>query len=595
MTALVVSMQHHHLSGPSFEEYHSELEDNAETRESDDANAVSSPISQNVEETENVWSSLEERENNQARNDEGVNVSTQEPADCVVVKQVDKFDNEDDDSLPLMDDVHAKYELSPKDKQEDIPLPSTEPTDTEEDSPALPFGGLNNLGNTCYLNSALQMVASLDKFAEQIQKHIPTMDSDTTGKKDETLREALLAVLERLGHGETFSPISFKSIVDERSPLFIGYRQQDAHEFLTTLLDLLDEDYKKIPPSEEDEEMIDSEADSRDEEMNDATASAVKKQRLDQSQETTLLHVDFPSLPSSQSFKELEFDDIENLLHGDGTVSSVSMNRIGKKEGPKCKLVGGRMHTLETTLTRWDDAKDVAEPSNKGTTMTEGGSGPSIEQQMTPFSPVNDYFNTEVRVCLTCDSCKYRRSHTETYLHLSLEIGPAIGSIEEGLRSFFKAEKRDVKCEKCFSETATQTTEITKLPRALLFHLKRFIVDVSPDYTSISYRKNQTLVSFEPYLELDEHSGALGEVVAMDELLLPQNSRYAIRSVVNHIGSSASCGHYTADAVRIDSNEQSEWIRFNDSYVTKISPLEAVNNAASTAYMVLYELESLKG
>jgi ubiquitin C-terminal hydrolase len=180
------------------------------------------------------------------------------------------------------------------------------------------------------------------------------------------------------------------------------------------------------------------------------------------------------------------------------------------------------------------------------------------------------------------------------------------------LRAFFKPEKREIKCEKCFCETALQTTDITKLPRALLFHLKRFIVDISPDYTSISYRKDQSSVAFEPHLELDEHSGALGEVVAVDEMVLPRNSRYGIRSVVNHIGSSASCGHYTADAWRTcqsqeekeDNNDDDdddddkpngrEWLRFNDSYVSKISQTEAVDNAASTAYMVLYELEPME-
>merc|ERR1719310_2411743 len=80
---------------------------------------------------------------------------------------------------------------------------------------------------------------------------------------------------------------------------------------------------------------------------------------------------------------------------------------------------------------------------------------------------------------------------------------PSSSSIEEGLRKFFAPEKRDVKCEKCFHTSALQTSEITQLPKNMLFHLKRFIVDVSPDYSSISYRKDQSPVIFGERMELD--------------------------------------------------------------------------------------------
>jgi len=98
-----------------------------------------------------------------------------------------------------------------------------------------------------------------------------------------------------------------------------------------------------------------------------------------------------------------------------------------------------------------------------------------------------------------------------------------------------------------------------------------------------------------------------------------KGAAYEIRSVVNHIGSSASCGHYTADAKRRNLPSKSsrneiggetsgsdsghafdgdrdgiigdrEWIRFNDEYVSKISSEDAVENASQTAYMIMYEL-----
>jgi hypothetical protein len=212
---------------------------------------------------------------------------------------------------------------------------------------------------------------------------------------------------------------------------------------LTTLLDLVDEDYKKTKVKEEeetqahdeetqaqdDEEMNDASSTATSHQMDDAAASPVKKQRLDQDHpaETPLPEADIPSLPSSQSFIDLQFADIENLLHGDDAAAAVSTsNRTSssaaeKEEGPKCKLVGGRMNTSGVALTKWgDEDNNVAASSDSVKAMAEDENCLAKEEDA-PFSPVNDNFTTQVRVCLTCDFCKYRRSHTETYLHLSID------------------------------------------------------------------------------------------------------------------------------------------------------------------------------
>ena len=449
------------------------------------------------------------------------------------------------------------------------------------------FGGLNNLGNTCYLNSALQMVASLDDFLKQIKQFAPLEDSK--------FREALVNVWEKLDKGETIRPDDFKSQVDDRSSLFIGYRQQDSHEFLTALLDLLDEDYKKKDEEqqqEEDQNMQDAAgqgASSQEEEPVEAPqheddsmeCSPVKKQRVE---EDTDMKSNFKR---THSFKDLEFSDIESLLHGEKVLTK--QTKVQKQQEPNCKLVGGRMSTSGVSLTPFESG-DAEESSASWKISQEGNEDSVPPVPAKTNSPIDSYFTTEVRVCLTCDSCKYRRSHTETYLHLSLEIGQNCSSLEDGLRKFFAPEKRDIKCEKCFCVTAEQTTEITRLPRAMLFHLKRFIVDVSPDWTSISYRKDQSPVSYEEELFLDDH-GVLNEFLAADVSLPRQGGKkYGIRSVVNHIGSSASCGHYTADAKRLYKGQR-EWSRFNDSMVSKISSTDAVENAARTAYMIMYEIE----
>merc|ERR1711971_1392819 len=133
---------------------------------------------------------------------------------------------------------------------------------------------------------------------------------------------------------------------------------------------------------------------------------------------------------------------------------------------------------------------------------------------------------------------------------------------------------------------------------ALLLHFKRFIVDISPDYMSITYRKNQSSVALEKSLALCDDFGVLSEFLSADVSLPRLNDQscdtddlvYSLRSTVNHIGSSAGCGHYTADANRMNSSNQRDWIRFNDSLVSNISEKEAMEDCSRTVYMAVYEL-----
>ena len=478
-------------------------------------------------------------------------------------------------------DIITKLETDEQSTASSSTIPSLNDLDVEMDQmynqdadSTSKYGGLHNMGNTCYLNSALQMLASLDNFRSLLNE----CNLKTTESK---LRDLLLNVLERLERGETLRPTALKREIDEKTPLFIGYRQQDSHEFLTTLLDLIDEEYKK----EENDKM---EEDSRDETTshNEKQTSILaqheesghKRQRLD---EETL------SLPTAQSFKDLKFDDIEYLLHGNRCLPSTPPETVERHE-PKYKLVGGRMDTSGVSLTAWNDDQCVADEQKLMCKSSNDGDGSDDSTNNTERNPVDSTFTTEVRVCLTCDSCKYQRSHNETYTHLSLDIGQNCSSIDDGLRKFFETEQREIKCEKCFCETATQTIEITRLPSAILLHLKRFIVDVSPDYSTISYRKDQSPVLFEEELNFGEND-VLGDYLAND-ISLPDGDCYSIRSIVNHIGSSAGCGHYSTDSKRHYDSER-EWTRFNDEYVSKITSEEATQKSSQTAYMIMYEIQ----
>jgi ubiquitin C-terminal hydrolase len=169
-------------------------------------------------------------------------------------------------------------------------------------------------------------------------------------------------------------------------------------------------------------------------------------------------------------------------------------------------------------------------------------------------------------------------------------------SVDDVVRKFFAKERREIKCEKCFAESATQSTEILQLPKLLLLHFKRFVVKVSADYSDISFEKNSSSIAFAPVISIEDD---LEDYMANDCLPTQQDcDRYHIRSVINHHGSSVNFGHYTADALRItpvehdaDGRTKREWYRFNDDLVTKISESQAIQESSRSAYLVLYELE----
>jgi len=483
-------------------------------------------------------------------------------------------------------------------------------------------GGLNNLGNTCYMNSALQMLASLDNYVDRIRDFkVPEIYEKQI---DTTLRDAFLDVIGALAKGETVRPERLKEAMDNRSTLFVGYDQEDAHEFLSTLLDLLDEDYQKIEKMRKEDVIEEKEEENEEEEEKQETDNEMETEVLDdqdmccesdskkarkRSINTFLESEENASIVRCHSFSQLRVEEIEELVHGPQLMKLKPKLEPLIPVEPKYKLAGGRMSVSEAALTPYREIDvSMGETATFTNTAVSGSEDNAFLHQTSDedeISPVESYFEMQVCVSLTCGSCHYARSHTEKYLHLSLEIGSESGCcVDDQLRKFFAPEERELKCEKCFFETATQKMEITKLPRALLLHFKRFIVDVSPDYTSISYRKNQSPFTFEKTLPLSAESGVLGDFLA-PSVTVPKRidqhhsatlsessskrSSYSIRSLVNHMGSSAGCGHYAADANKLYSDGTRNWTRFNDARVSRISEKNAISDSSRNVYMAMYE------
>ncbi|KAM8758560.1 ubiquitin carboxyl-terminal hydrolase 4 isoform 2-T2 [Rhynchonycteris naso] len=110
--------------------------------------------------------------------------------------------------------------------------------------------GLGNLGNTCFMNSALQCLSNTapltdyflrDEYEAEINRDNPL------GMKGE-IAEAYAELVKQMWSGRDahVAPRMFKTQVGRFAPQFSGYQQQDSQELLAFLLDGLHEDLNRV-------------------------------------------------------------------------------------------------------------------------------------------------------------------------------------------------------------------------------------------------------------------------------------------------------------------------------------------------------------
>ncbi|XP_052779874.1 ubiquitin carboxyl-terminal hydrolase 19-like [Mya arenaria] len=146
------------------------------------------------------------------------------------------------------------YSASTSKESPKKPTCTVQPLTTQKDDlwPTVSPGytGLDNLGNTCFMNGVLQCLVNTREFRDFFLEgdFKPDLNTDNVLGSGGKLALSFAVLCKVLWSGKymTYPPSKLKNLVAQKASQFTGFAQHDAQEFMAFLLDGLHEDLNRV-------------------------------------------------------------------------------------------------------------------------------------------------------------------------------------------------------------------------------------------------------------------------------------------------------------------------------------------------------------
>ncbi|EDV27481.1 uncharacterized protein TRIADDRAFT_53214 [Trichoplax adhaerens] len=480
----------------------------------------------------------------------------------------------DDDSMDY--DPPVNYSHRPKqppliveDKTLDNISQSSKSSESLDDIGQLkPRGlcGLSNLGNTCYISAALQAMSNcvpLTQYCLECEKYIARIPVDSIAKRYCKLIQDMWSKK----RNDYVTPTEFVQSVKKANPLFRGSSQQDAHEFLRCILNLLHEETKLLISGfslDDGKSSIDTNRGIS------VKRTATETDKLPNPDNRLVIAINKTCKDDTNSNKSndtnvvqkckdlIEEDYVEVVLSEIESESSAStgekfLQDEAKKENAKDPQDELNMEEINK-LTNTEKEK-----TKKVTKVTVPSDLPRPTPGKRELSTVigNQSYNPCAALAITAGE-EERRGMVEAIWDWFK--GWIWGSVplEDCLSTFFEEDelKGDnmYNCEKCKKlRNGIKYSKITHLPEILCLHLKRFKHD------SYSTSKINCSVNF-PLTGLEMKSFLnTGHKI--------QSTTYDLVAIISHHGA-AGGGHYVCYALNCINHR---WYEYDDINVTEVA------------------------
>ncbi|KAK2860906.1 hypothetical protein Q7C36_005072 [Tachysurus vachellii] len=502
--------------------------------------------------------------------------------------------------------------------------------ETEEDDDVKTRGltGLKNIGNTCYMNAALQALSNCPPLTQFFTECDGLVRTD----KKPALCKSYQKLVTDLWHKTRPSyvvPTNLFQGIKAVNPMFRGYSQQDSQEFLRCLMDQLHEELKE--PVEEPEDQNQS-AEAHEDEPNEPSEP---NEALEVNEADMLITDEEKASRERQKEKNL----INELHRADPDKDEDMASIVSSQGAMKHSKATDTNPEIQISSSGWTQSPSASENIGSKLSCSPPKSTPvwpnlnAAHKKMNVFTPpkskrqrkyrsiISDIFDGTIVSSVQCLTCDRVSVTLENFQDISLPIpgkedlaklhsathqtslvkagscgeayapqgwiafvleyikswfwGPVV-TLQDCLAAFFARDelKGDnmYSCEKCKKlRNGVKFCKVKSLPEILCIHLKRFRHEL------MFSTKIGTHVSF-PLDGLD-----LQPFLAKDSSA--QTTTYDLLSVICHHGTAGS-GHYVAYC-RNDLNHM--WYEFDDQSVTEVSE-SCVQNAE--AYVLFYKKSS---